>query len=742
MGQYVTTLNEGKSVAVNPYNIFVHPHVFDDYKNKVVNEDEKNDKIRIKRWPKAIVPYTIHHNLDTSYVTLINEAIQEFNYKTSVNWTKKQKCHSNYVEFKFATDDPEFALTTKAKQIFKRTSDDRIQYDERIILQPNIPVVCIMGVARTGKSTLINGILNTPNACGTTNTRHGVGTAGVWITKYSRKSVNDMEDISNEEEKKIQGIKKHKKTESRSKDELTEFYLLEMEGISSRSSSAYVTRLFLACYAIANVIIWNDKDVFSDTFRMFMWNVLKPFAKFSNKPSFLYLERDAGNYTYDPFDTFDEYINKNLSTRWFRAMNIFSTISAYELDRPVRPRFNQKRSNRFNLNFYSTPENILLLKPLIGKISVLAAKSRRLLPNSFALKRQIEYINKSTTLSVTNCFNIENIALKYGCHFEGNQLCYILSLSKSEMFRTMMNCLGFGNFSCDLIDNVKDAYISATHCDNKSIMNTNNTLSVGDIYAINVLYNNCIDDCKIDECIISTALVMAVCISSYDHYDDLPGTKIDKKNMINLWEMQYGYEILYNQNDRVTQTDFFGLLNECRNKLSLKQNKNKYEGLFVIFSGHGTDDSLICSDGKKIKRSKITQWFNGDNVPFMSNQPKIIIMDACRGNDLHFGIPNNNKQKHKVKKGHNDDEHHPDEQIIELFSTTRGYAVHDDEQFGGNVIRTIYNTFSVEENVNKYHLDDLFKITQKRVKKLCSATQCIEQRNLGNDVHIFLKKNK
>eukprot|EP01084_Bolivina_argentea_P098615 177212_1 len=120
----------------------------------------------------------------------------------------------------------------------------------------------------------------------------------------------------------------------------------------------------------------------------------------------------------------------------------------------------------------------------------------------------------------------------------------------------------------------------------------------------------------------------------------------------------------------------------------------------------------------------------------MSNKPKIIIMDACRGNKLKFGIPNNNL----VMKGIDDDEHHPDEQIICLYSTTKGYVVPDDKEFGGNVIRTIYDIFSVEEAVNENHLDDLFKITQKKVKHLCSATQCIEQRNLGHAVHVYLKK--
>eukprot|EP01084_Bolivina_argentea_P131549 232176_1 len=248
---------------------------------------------------------------------------------------------------------------------------------------------------------------------------------------------------------------------------------------------------------------------------------------------------------------------------------------------------------------------------------------------------------------------------------------------------------------------------------------------------------------EIETYIISTALILVVCITSYDYCKDLPGTQIDKQNMYKLWHYKYKFEVIQNNTKRVDYDDFNDLINDCRSKLSRKQNKNKYDALFIIYSGHGDEDNIILSDSYKYNRDKLMEYFNGNNVPFMSNKPKIIIMDACRGNkDVVEAWPvsnNNTKNKSIRMKGPKDNQHHPDEQFIVLYATTKGYQVPDGDD-GGNVIKTIYDIFNKDSNINKYHLDDLFKITQKEVKQICNATQCIEQRNYGNDSHIYLKK--
>eukprot|EP01084_Bolivina_argentea_P057543 105146_1 len=127
-------------------------------------------------------------------------------------------------------------------------------------------------------------------------------------------------------------------------------------------------------------------------------------ANSDKKPAFLYLERDAGDYDYDPFDSLDEYINKDISFEWFREMNIFSSLSGYELDRPSKDKSNKKGG----LNFLSKTENKQLLQPLIETILRLCKSSSRFASNMIILKQQIKHINQSTGLSMTENMSLDN----------------------------------------------------------------------------------------------------------------------------------------------------------------------------------------------------------------------------------------------------------------------------------------------------------------------------------------------
>eukprot|EP01084_Bolivina_argentea_P060320 110205_1 len=72
------------------------------------------------------------------------------------------------------------------------------------------------------------------------------------------------------------------------------------------------------------------------------------------------------------------------------------------------------------------------------------------------------------------------------------------------------------------------------------------------------------DSDAIDDYIVNNALVLIICISSYQSMKDLPGTKIDKANMIKLWKHEYGYDIIYNTENQIESDDFWDKLEECR----------------------------------------------------------------------------------------------------------------------------------------------------------------------------------
>eukprot|EP01084_Bolivina_argentea_P270802 460546_1 len=206
---------------------------------------------------------------------------------------------------------------------------------------------------------------------------------------YQQEGVNDTEE------------KKEEKT-----DDFSEFYLLDMEGLS-HNVTAFTKRLFYACYATSDLIIWNDKNVGSDEFKRLMNELKQEMGNIANsdkKPAFLYLERDAGDYNYDHFDTLDAYINKDISFEWFREMNIFSSITAYELPRP----FPNENDEDEALNFSTMKKNRLLLAPLIDKLISISRESKRFASNTYILQQQIEHINRSTALSLTSKLISEN----------------------------------------------------------------------------------------------------------------------------------------------------------------------------------------------------------------------------------------------------------------------------------------------------------------------------------------------
>eukprot|EP01084_Bolivina_argentea_P079323 143908_1 len=347
---------------------------------------------------------------------------QVFNEKDeSIDWkilfeSYDQKIRAQYQQIL----DDQSSLRFKAKPLFKSSDDIKIgsvagdisvMYDDSIVLRSDIPVICIMGPSRNGKSTIVNDILDVKQACATSTNPNVALTKGAWIAKYSTKpknssnsNVGDIYQLQDSQDIKQADEKESKETKV--DDECDEFYLLDMEGLS-HDVTKFTKRIFYACYATANVVVWNDKEVASDRFRNLMSELkeeMKPVKESKTKPIFLYLKRDCGDFDCDPFDTLDEYINKHESLAWFREMNIFSSLSAYELERPSV----DKQNKKIGLNFHSKQENRKLLTPLIKKLLFLSKHSTRFSSNMYKLKQQIEHVNNSTALSMTKQLILDN----------------------------------------------------------------------------------------------------------------------------------------------------------------------------------------------------------------------------------------------------------------------------------------------------------------------------------------------
>ena len=162
----------------------------------------------------------------------------------TIHWDELFKKYEEKIKDKYTRIVAEQSeLKTKAKQIFKpmdmgmpqnggddfvvikekkkdkdeekkKNDEDHnvgIFYDDSIILQPDIPVVCIMGPSRKGKSTIVNDILGVKNACKISLSSNVAYTKGGWIALYTtapdvHQEHNPTDDNEEREDFKEEGV--------------------------------------------------------------------------------------------------------------------------------------------------------------------------------------------------------------------------------------------------------------------------------------------------------------------------------------------------------------------------------------------------------------------------------------------------------------------------------------------------------------------------------------------------------
>ncbi|ETO13039.1 hypothetical protein RFI_24336, partial [Reticulomyxa filosa] len=103
---------------------------------------------------------------------------------------------------------------------------------------------------------------------------------------------------------------------------------------------------------------------------------------------------------------------------------------------------------------------------------------------------------------------------------------------------------------------------------------------------------------------------------------------INVENFRQLFEQNLGYEFVCNTNFKMNKEDVKEFLIELITSRELVKNKQKYDALIVIVSGHGDkEDVLITSDGKKTQINSIRTLFDCDRMSSFQNFPKIFFID-------------------------------------------------------------------------------------------------------------------
>eukprot|EP01083_Nonionella_stella_P049958 133040_1 len=127
------------------------------------------------------------------------------------------------------------------------------------------------------------------------------------------------------------------------------------------------------------------------------------------------------------------------------------------------------------------------------------------------------------------------------------------------------------------------------------------------------------------------ALVICVAIAKYDTLKYL-NTANDIVMYRILFEDKYHYKVLANDpSQRMDKKAIEEFLYQARNELyDFIARKLNYDSLIVTFGGHGTYDSIICSDGTKYKHKDLRKIFL---IEECKDIPKIFLIDACRTDD-------------------------------------------------------------------------------------------------------------
>merc|ERR1719242_953733 len=158
---------------------------------------------------------------------------------------------------------------------------------------------------------------------------------------------------------------------------------------------------------------------------------------------------------------------------------------------------------------------------------------------------------------------------------------------------------------------------------------------------------------------------------------------------------------------RWTKVEIENLLEQKSQELT--HNIDDYDGLVVVFSGHGKDDSIITSDGKLISKQHIYQHFTfSRHKVAVRSIPRLFVFDCCDGqyapdqfcesivqsNGSQTGMKpdivsqggNDNHLKVEWKGPWPDKEHNPDHNLVVIHAANRGFQAFSKKGFGSYLI--------------------------------------------------------
>merc|ERR1712013_509699 len=223
--------------------------------------------------------------------------------------------------------------------------------------------------------------------------------------------------------------------------------------------------------------------------------------------------------------------------------------------------------------------------------------------------------------------------------------------------------------------------------------------------------------------VLSNVLMLAVCVCDYDDEStkNLRGTKKDREH-IELIAKRFGWDLVTLKTDECTLFNFENVLEKTR--ALFKKAEFAYEALVVVFSGHGTADSIKLSDGKFFSRDKLLSFFNGlqSHCPNKIEALKMFIIDACRGwceaAAIDFNVDDDEEEKEAVSakdstNSRRKKSRQPNYNRFVLRSGTKPYVAFDNVKTGGYLINAFYEAMLRVDVDGSHSFADIVAMVQE-----------------------------
>ncbi|KAJ8021894.1 Cell death protein 3 [Holothuria leucospilota] len=117
------------------------------------------------------------------------------------------------------------------------------------------------------------------------------------------------------------------------------------------------------------------------------------------------------------------------------------------------------------------------------------------------------------------------------------------------------------------------------------------------------------------------------------HFDSMKtrqGTDIDAKNLVHVFQqLHFNVDVKAN----VTALEMATIVKEF-----CKMNHSNFDCVALAILTHGVEGALYGVDEKKLLVEDLLKYFDADRAPTLIGKPKIIILQACRGERFDKGI--------------------------------------------------------------------------------------------------------